>query len=83
MNVLQWLAWFAIYFTGAGVLAWGIGRALADPRPRCVTCARRIDTDALTPGDAFAVVRTQRTYGITFCPPHARSLLSYDERTTR
>ena len=30
MNVLQWLAWFAIYFTGAGVLAWGIGQLLAD-----------------------------------------------------
>ena len=83
MTFLNILAWGTAYITGAGLLAWLIGRVAAEPRPRCVTCARRIDTDALTPGDAFAVVRAQRTYGITFCPPHARSLLSYDERTTR
>ena len=82
MTFLNILAWGTAYITGAGVLAALIGRVLADPRPRCVACTRRIDTDALTTGDAFAVSRAQRTYGLTFCPSHARALLNC-ERTPR
>ena len=82
MTFLNVLAWGTAYITGAGVVASIIGRLLADPRPRCVTCTQRIDTDALGPGDAYAVSRAQRTYGLTFCPSHARALLNC-ERTPR
>ena len=82
MTFLNVLLWGVAYITAAGVLGWLIGRVAADPRPRCVTCTQRIDTDALGPGDAFAVLCAQRTYGLTFCPSHARALLNC-ERTPR
>ena len=82
MNVLNVLAWGTAYITGAGVLAALIGRFLADPRTRCVACTRRVDVAALTPGDAFAVLRAQDTHHAILCPTCARALLGC-ERTPR
>ena len=82
MTFLNVLLWGVAYITGAGVLAALIGRVAADPRPRCVTCTRRIDTGALNPGDAFAVLRAQDTHHAILCPTHARTLLGC-ERTPR